>query len=59
LAQKGSAFGQNRLNGGDWFPGGEAKQGDVAGWGVRTGEVACARVLKSKHVHGVGSAWRA
>jgi hypothetical protein len=48
-----------RLNGGDWFLGGEAKQDGIAGWGVSAGEVACARVLESKHVHGVGSARRA
>jgi hypothetical protein len=48
-----------RLNGGDWFPGGEAKQDGVAGWGVSVGEVACARVLERKHVHGVGLAQRA
>jgi hypothetical protein len=25
-----------RLNGSDWFPGNEAKQDNVAGWGVNT-----------------------
>jgi hypothetical protein len=45
-----------RLNGGDKFLGGEAKEGGVAGWGVSTGEVARTRVLDSKHVHRVGSA---
>jgi hypothetical protein len=48
-----------RLNGSEWLPGGEAKQDGIAGWGVSTGKVACARVLESKDMHQVGSARRA
>jgi hypothetical protein len=29
-----------RLNGGEWYPGGGAKQDDVTGWGINAGMLA-------------------